>query len=385
MILDDKAGEDGRRGADSYVSGPNAGDLRSAPRHRAGVLDWVTCWSREVPGAFADSSLEHEAATATVGIVDTSYRGVIDLRGEKAGELLSRITSNHPESLAPGRGQLACLLSSKGRLIAAFELFRIAESSFRLVLFEPLRDSVLAELGKYAFLDDVSVSSVGPELAVLSIIGPRAGEFVSAWIAPAELGQLAELAIGTPSSSPPHAPLAVVPAASSVPDTPAGGFELWYARDRLDAVWPVLAERARLLGGRPVGFRALESLRLEHGIPRSGLDFDDQSFPGEVGWERALTYDKCYVGQEVVARMRTYGSVHRRIDRFESSGTPLPPAGAVLRVGEDEAGRVTSAAYSYGLRRILFLAAVKRRFFDTEKMLLESRGETVSCTRSPPA
>jgi tRNA-modifying protein YgfZ len=105
-------------------------------------------------------------------------------------------------------------------------------------------------------------------------------------------------------------------------------------------------------GSRPIADETAEVLRVEAGRPRFGADMDSTNLPDEVGMNDAISTTKgCYVGQEVVARLRTYGRVNRRLVRFRFPGGPIA-AGEVLRRPDGEAasaiepGRVTSSAVS---------------------------------------
>ena len=134
------------------------------------------------------------------------------------------------------------------------------------------------------------------------------------------------------------------------------------------------------MGGGPVGYRAAEALRVEAGAARYGKDYSEENFPNEVGLEKALTYDKCYVGQEIVARMRTYGHANRRLEGLLIEGDSLPSPGAgrleggVFQVAGEEAGTVTSVARSARVGHIVALVLLKRKFWEAEAGLLDAPG-----------
>src|SRR5690606_36127175 len=182
---------------------------------------------------------------------------------------------------------------------------------------------------------------------------------------------------------------------------PDGGFDVIVESQASNDVWARLREDVERAGGSPVGFAALEALRIEHGVARYGLDWTVENLPGEVGWDHALRFDRCYVGQEVVARMRTYGSASRKLVRLALDSGELPPAGTLVLgdgdvgdAGEDEsegnvagdveAGRVTSSARFQARENglPLALALVKRRFLGQEKLRLALGDATVSSSVS---
>jgi len=121
---------------------------------------------------------------------------------------------------------------------------------------------------------------------------------------------------------------------------------------------------ARNLGGRPCGWQAIEMARIEAGIPRFGVDMDETNLPPEAGIDaRAISYTKgCYIGQEVIARIRTYGQVAKALRglRLADNLKDVPRKGDKLYLGDKEIGYVTSAIASPTLKSNIALAYVRR-------------------------
>ncbi len=109
---------------------------------------------------------------------------------------------------------------------------------------------------------------------------------------------------------------------------------------------------------------ALEILRVEAGVPLWGVDMDEGTIPNEAGLEkRAVSYDKgCYVGQETIARIKTYGHVNRRLVQLACAGDSMPARGEKILADGREVGHVTSAAFSPRLGKPLALGYVRREF-----------------------
>jgi folate-binding protein YgfZ len=112
---------------------------------------------------------------------------------------------------------------------------------------------------------------------------------------------------------------------------------------------------------------ALEVLRIEAALPKWGVDMHENTIPNEAGLEkRAINYDKgCYIGQETIARIKTYGHVNRQLIQCEVQGVQVPERGTKIFVAEREIGQVTSAAYSARLGKPLALGYVRREFAKT--------------------
>jgi folate-binding protein YgfZ len=126
------------------------------------------------------------------------------------------------------------------------------------------------------------------------------------------------------------------------------GVELVAPREAAGALIERLSASVRDREGRVAGWKAVEVVRVECGIPRYGIDISESNLPQETGLEgAAISYDKgCYLGQEVVARIHFRGHVNRRLGGFTLVGD-LPSGGAALReeTGK-EVGLVTSAVES---------------------------------------
>jgi folate-binding protein YgfZ len=216
-------------------------------------------------------------------------------------------------------------------------------------------------------MDDATLTDESADTATLAIEGPRAEELIR------ELTglELAKVAMGA------HQATAIKSSGASIPCRVLRhslfgfpGAELLLPRESLTAAWQTLAKGASGRGGSPVGYRALEMLRLEAGIPWFGADFEEHHIPHEAGVESThISFTKgCYTGQEIVERVRSRGHVNRRLTRlkFDTSETPKPGAAVFASQGTGsgtelvEAGEVTSAAFSPLAGRAIGMAYLRR-------------------------
>ncbi len=96
-------------------------------------------------------------------------------------------------------------------------------------------------------------------------------------------------------------------------------YELWFPPEHVLAVWETL----QAAGANPCGWEAMEALRVLDGIPLYGVDLNDRDLPQETGQTRALNFSKgCYLGQEIVERIRSRGKVNRQFRQFALQGCP---------------------------------------------------------------
>ncbi|MFN0058220.1 MAG: YgfZ/GcvT domain-containing protein [Planctomycetota bacterium] len=275
--------------------------------------------------------------------------GTVLVSGADARSYLERMASADLKQLNPHRGLWSALLSSKGKLRAVYTLFESdpawpkCGAGTLLIAVESASEAVLIDaLASRVIREDVAIESVRGELAWLSVQGADAPRALASALGDAvavdELPALERQCVQPAANS---SVLLIVRTTRG----PRGGFDLLVARAQIAAL------RARLTAAGIVAIddHAADALRIEAGLPRFGVDATDQNLPPEAGYEGTLTYHKCYVGQEIVARLKTYGHVNRILCRirFETGAPPVP--GTVIRATGDDAseiGHITSSAIS---------------------------------------
>jgi folate-binding protein YgfZ len=261
------------------------------------------------PGLHA---LLHDAA-----LVDLTARGRIRVTGEDAARLLHAMTTNHVQGMQPGEGLYVFFLNAQGKILADANLFRFADHF--LIDTEPeTRQKVFAHLDQYIIADDVSLEDISETTACLSVEGPRA------------LVRAKALDIPEPEKALAHVP--------------------W--GDRTIAALSVTGEPGLRIFGpvfEPVGIETataedVEAARIMHYRPRYGDEIDERSLPQETQQMRAVHFTKgCYLGQEIVERIRSRGHVNRVLMGFHGESPEAPSAGSVVTAMGKEAGEVASA------------------------------------------
>jgi folate-binding protein YgfZ len=148
------------------------------------------------------------------------------------------------------------------------------------------------------------------------------------------------------------------------PRTGSEGFEIFAPISSLERLLEKLRIAVQSVGGRACGWTALERVRIEAGIPRFGQDMDETTIPLEAGLENGgISFDKgCYIGQEIISRIRTYGQVAKALRRLtlapDSKGLPVK-GDEVLHEGKS-VGHITSAAASPALRQRIALGYIRK-------------------------
>jgi folate-binding protein YgfZ len=311
----------------------------------------------EVVDRYDEALAEPAAFRESAGVLDLGFRGRLSLAGADRRQFLNGQVTNNVKDLKPGEGCYAALVTAKGKMVSDLNIFCLPDEL--LVDFEPgLSSAVVQRFEKYIIADDVQVVDVAPHYGLLSVQGPKSAQVVNR----IGLGfSLPEEPLGFGSVNEPT--LGEVYCMNHSRGT-AKGFDLFVPVAALAAVADKLIAAAKIVGGRPCGWRALEIARIEAGIPRFSADMDETNLPPEAGIEeRAISYSKgCYIGQEVIARIRTYGQVAKSLRGLLLADdlTELPKKGDKLFHGDKEAGCITTAVASPTFRRNLALGYVRR-------------------------
>ena len=310
----------------------------------------------EVVSNYGDVLAEHAALREAAGVLDLSFRSRLCLLSADRKKFLNGQVTNDVNKLKIGEGCYAALITAKGKLQSDLNVF-VLENEI-LLDFEPgLADAVKERLEKYVIAEDVQVVDVAPHYGLLSVQGPKSTAVVEA------------LQLGVPLP-PKTFSLAKVADATlgeiymtNLPRAGASGFDLFVPTNSLGAVADKLIAGAKNLGGRACGWEALEIARIEAGIPRFGVDMDETNLAPEAIEARAISYAKgCYIGQEVIARIRTYGQVAKSLRglRLADDLKTLPVKGDKLFLGEKEIGYITSAIFSPAFKKNIALGYVRK-------------------------
>jgi folate-binding protein YgfZ len=266
------------------------------------------------------------------GLWDGSAVSRLEVMDEDRARFLNGLVTADIPSLEPGTSGYGLLTTLKGRVLADFTAL-VHTDRIWLRLPPGMGPTVREHMEKYVVTDRVVLRAVN-DMVPLLLVGPQATERLAGWV-------------DTPTHLPGPGEHRTVSVLGSeiclLGETRLGapGFSLWvsasiakvFVNGLLDASAPP----------RPVGLLAMESLRVEAGLPRFGLDFDHEVFPQEAGLDSAVSYEKgCYLGQEIVARIHYRGGVHRGLCRMSTNDEIV--AGQTLLADSLEVGSVTSVA-----------------------------------------
>jgi folate-binding protein YgfZ len=308
----------------------------------------------------AVSAAAYEAARRRAAFVDRSDRGRIIVSGNDRASYLHGLFTNDIAALKPGQGCYAAYLTAQGRLISDMHVYELGDAIL-LTLAGDVKDVVLAKLDQFIFTEDVQLGDVTATFGQVAVLGPGSANAVGATIGGATTATLRAM--------PPHgnaraqwdgAPVIL----ARIDDAGEPGYDVFVESGRVDALKNTLAAA----GVMALDSDTADAIRIESGVPLFHRDMDEDTIPLEAGIEgRAISFTKgCYVGQEVIIRVmhRGHGRVARRLVGLAIAGANVPVPGTVIRSGDREIGRVTSATWSPELQRPLALGYVHRDFVE---------------------
>jgi folate-binding protein YgfZ len=345
--------------------------------HRGLNARFVEINGMEAVADYGAPLAEHAALRESACVLDLSFRGRICLTGADRVRFLHGQVTNDIKGLRAGEGCYAALVNAKGKMESDLNIYCLQDEL--LLDFEPgLTDAVCRRLEKFIVADDVQVVDVTPHYGLLSVQGPR--------VEPVLRGP------GISDNLPPKAFGFVKVAGATAgemylmnqPRPGSTGFDLFVPTASLGAVADKLIAAANGVGGCACGWQAFETLRIEAGVPRFGMDMDESNLPLECGIEtRAVSYSKgCYLGQEIINRIHSVGHVNRELRglRLADDLKVLPAKGDKLFHGGKEVGYVTSAVESPSLGARIALGYVRREAnqIGTELTLRAAGGETMA-------
>jgi len=290
--------------------------------------------------------------------LDLSARGKIRVTGEDRARLLHAMTTQDVQALTPGRGCYAFFLNAQGRILGDANIF-CREDSFLLDTEPETRQKLYDHIDRYIIADDVTLEDVTGEMATIAIEGPQSAAVLERLGAPVPD---ADYATRSWSGS-------IVARVSS---TGAGGYSIF--------LLPI--KKAELIGALAAAGLAEGNLndarmvRIEHGKPRYGEEITERYLVQETAQLNAVSFSKgCYLGQEIVERVRSRAQIHRVLRRLAIDANEPPPAGTRLKSGDADSAEIASAIFSPALGKVAALAYVRTQFAEpgTEMRLGDAR------------
>jgi folate-binding protein YgfZ len=270
--------------------------------------------------------------------LDLSARGKLLARGEDRARLLHAMTTNHVEGLLPGQGCYAFFLNAQGRVLGDANVLCLADHLLLDTEPETVR-RLHDHLETHIIADDVTLEDATGAMCAIGIEGPRAEDVLSGMGAPL----------------PPEEPCAHVAWQKRLVA------RLSFTGERGLRIFAPMTQRSELVQSLEAASpEEARVVRLEHGLPRYGEDITEHHLVQETQLLRAMHFHKgCYLGQEIVERVRSRGHVNRLLVRLSIESERAPERDAPVFSADVQIGSVTSAAFSPSLGNVVGLAYVR--------------------------
>jgi glycine cleavage system T protein len=319
------------------------------------TFEEVAGW--EMPAHYGEWLTEYQAVRQAVGLSDLSHRGKIRVTGDDRVKWLQGLISNDILQLQPGKGCYSSFLTHKGKMLGYFRVYVLPDSLWVEDVGE-VGDATFQALRKFLLYGTkAKMENCAESWGLLLVSGPKACATVSAAFG-VEMSDLKPVsAIAAQVGG--HASFVL-----RTEETGEDDVEILLPAEALSTAWERLVEAGATYGIKAVGGRAREALRIEAGLPKAGPDLNEDIVPPEANLEgKAFSLNKgCYPGQEVVARMDTYGNVRRHLVGLVVKSVTLPAKGAKLYSGDREVGWVSSATISPQQNGVIALGFPLRDF-----------------------
>ncbi|HUX43302.1 MAG TPA: hypothetical protein VMV57_01000 [Terracidiphilus sp.] len=279
---------------------------------------------------------ETETAALLTGaaVHDLGWMRRVAVHGEDRFRWLSGMVTNMVKDLGSNTGAWNLVLNAQGRIQGDLTVWREGEA-LELEIAAHQYERLLSHLDRFIIMDDVELHPLGMEPGAgetaLGLTGPQADEVLARMGLPTVAEPMTSTRVEWNGMD-----LKILRGYGAL----APHYTLWTPAAGLMRLWRTLSTA----GATPVGATVLEAFRIAEGIPVYGVDMMERDLPQETAQMRALHFSKgCYLGQEIVERIRSRGNVHKHLRSLELTG-PLPQHGAELALSGTAAGHITSAA-----------------------------------------
>ena len=305
--------------------------------------------AQETKASIDSSRTELAALTSGCGFYHAE-RALFPISGRDRVRWLNGMVSNNIRDLAPGKGVYAFVLNPQGHILGDLYVFNRGENLVAEIDREQAQ-SLVQILKRYIIMDKVQIADQSDKLAVIGIAGPKSGEVLAA----AGLNATIESLDITDIEWKDFNATLVRSDNASFP-----AYELWVPAEKEESTRNAL----RHAGAEEVSPETLESFRILCGIPQFGRDIREKTLPQETGQDRALNFNKgCYIGQEIVERIRARGAVHRTFTGFTIEGT-APAAGTKIQSEGRDVGEITSVMAQPLKGKQLALGYLRKEFLE---------------------
>lgn len=263
--------------------------------------------------SFTGAEQELRALLSSAGVFDLGWRTKITAMGKDRVRWLNGMITNNIRDLAADHGNYSFVLTHQGRIAGDLYAYNRGDDLL-LDTDRSQAETLIKTLDRYIIMDDVKLTDISDSLTAIGACGPKAKDVLAA--AGIDVSQLQPLQIARQPLDGTEITLV------RGPEQKPSWYEIWIHPDNAQKIWDAVTRAS----AEPIGTDALELWRILRGIPQYGQDIRERDLPQETEQPQALCFTKgCYIGQEIVERIRSRGQVHRKFTGFEFTDGPVAP------------------------------------------------------------
>jgi len=308
-----------------------------------------------MPVQYQGVTIEHETVRKSVGVFDVSHMGEFLLSGEKAIDLIQKISSNDASTIEIGKAQYSCLPNDNGGIIDDLIIYRLSENQYFLVVNASNIDKDWQWISKHNDLG-VEMKNLSQEYSLLAIQGPKTIQAIQS-LTSVNLSEI-------PYYSFKIADFAGIENViiSATGYTGSGGFEIYCKNNEVEQIWNKVFLAGKDFNIQPIGLAARDTLRLEMGFCLYGNDIDDTTSPLEAGLGWITKFSKDFINSENLKKQKEEG-VRRKLIGFELQERGIPRHDyQIVDKNGNTIGKVTSGTMAPSLGKGIGLGYVTTEF-----------------------
>lgn len=324
-------------------------------KHEALGAKMVPFAGYNMPVQYSGVNEEHETVRSAVGVFDVSHMGEFFLRGEKALDLIQKVTTNDASKLFDGKAQYSCMPNNDGGIVDDLLIYKISDTEYMLVVNASNIEKDWNWISKHNTFG-VEMTDESDDYSLLAVQGPKAAEALQSLT---EVN-LPEMKYYTFDKGTFAGCEDVIISATGY--TGAGGFEIYFKNKDANKIWDAVFEAGADFGIKPIGLAARDTLRLEMGFCLYGNDIDDTTSPIEAGLGWITKFTKEFTNFEAIKAHKENG-VDRKLVAFEMIDRGIPRHDYEITDGNGNViGKVTSGTQSPSLKKAIGLGYVTMPF-----------------------
>lgn len=312
-----------------------------------------------MPVRYSSDKAEHFAVRNGVGVFDVSHMGEFMLYGNKALDLIQKVSSNDASKLTDGKAQYSCLPNDTGGIVDDLLIYRIGKEEYMLVVNASNIEKDWNWIQKHN-TEGVEMKNISDDICLFAVQGPKATptlqKITSVDLSAIPYYSFTKGAIGGVEN--------VIISATGY--TGAGGFELYVNKEQAEKLWHQIFEAGKEFDIQPIGLGARDTLRLEMGYCLYGNDIDDTTSPLEAGLGWVTKFTKNFTNSENLQKQKEAG-VQKKLVAFQMTDKGIPRSHyEIYNQADEKIGEVTSGTISPMLNIGIGLGYVKTEYSSLE-------------------